>query len=698
MKNLNVRAKILLGFGIAVAMLVVIVGVVFTSNAQTSANLDNVKFDSDLQTITKQFTLHYLEACINAEAAHITKNDGAYTDVVKEIDMVYTDLEEMRRYIGNNPSKDDYINAIEAIEGKFLDWRQSIVTVQNSNKVLQDAIAAEGEQQEALRLTADATYLNQQIIWQEETQQDTSAEDKLRRVGRLDETVVFMREIDALIREGSSMVRAFDISRSEEFFVEMDRVIADLQENGDVARNQGTKDTAYATVDALNGYRDAFFVFDSANRQNKTDITEAQRLGDIAYEAADAFLGDLAKSVYDAVDITISFNRLSLIISVVIALAAIAVAVFIALYISGQISKPLVVLSAFMKKAGATGDINLRPEDAALLREFSQSKDEIGQTVANTASFISHVSHITKDLESVANGNLSTEIELISDTDTMGKSLKHMVDSLNEMFLEINLSTAQVSTGSKQIAGGAQMLAHGSTVQAASVQQLSSSIYEIAQQTKDNADMAERAAALAGTIKNNAEEGSRRMDEMMSAVKNINTSSQSISKVIKVIDDIAFQTNILALNAAVEAARAGQHGKGFAVVAEEVRNLAAKSAEAAKDTGGLIADSMEKAELGSRIAGDTAESLAEIVSGINESSRIVEEIARSSEQQSVKIAQVNTGIDQVAQVVQQNSATAEESAAASQEMSGQSVMLENLIAQFKLRDNGNAHIDTLRLQ
>jgi len=378
------------------------------------------------------------------------------------------------------------------------------------------------------------------------------------------------------------------------------------------------------------------------------------------------------------------YTMLTLII-VVLSLAIIT-SIFLAVYISGLISKPLSVLSSFMKRAGTTGDIHIHTDEAELIEKYSHVKDEIGHTIVGSMAFIEHVNRIAGELETVAEGDLSNEFALLSDKDAMGKSLKNMIENLNDMFSEIHTSTTQVSTGSSQIAEGAQALAQGSTEQAASIQQLSAAISDIAMKTKDNAGKAANAAELAHTIKDSAEKGSHQMEEMMSAVKDINEASQNISRVIKVIDDIAFQTNILALNAAVEAARAGQHGKGFAVVAEEVRNLAAKSAEAAKDTGEMIQNSMEKAEFGARIADETSASLNEIVSGINESNQLIEDIATSSEEQSLSITQINTGIDQVAQVVQQNSATAEESAAASEEMSGQSVMLQQLISRFKLND------------
>ena len=392
---------------------------------------------------------------------------------------------------------------------------------------------------------------------------------------------------------------------------------------------------------------------------------------------------------YESVNNNTALFNTMLITSVIVLAFTVAVALFLAFYISSLISKPLLPLAAFMNRAGTTGDIVLSPDDTETIRKFSQSKDEIGQAINGAALFVNHVATISEKLESVANGDLTIDINILSDNDIMGQSVRQMVDSLNEMFAEINLSTGQVSTGAKQISDGAQALAQGTTEQAASLQELSSSIAEISQRTKENATIAEEASKLSMAIKEDAEKGIMQMDGMITAVKDINDASHSIGNIIKTIDDIAFQTNILALNAAVEAARAGQHGKGFAVVAEEVRNLASKSAQAAKDTSEIIQDTIEKSNLGSRIAGETAQSLQEIGTGITESNKLVADIATASEEQSQNISQINIGINQVSQVVQQNSATAQESAAASEEMSGQSDMLKQLITQFKLKDTDN---------
>ncbi len=376
-------------------------------------------------------------------------------------------------------------------------------------------------------------------------------------------------------------------------------------------------------------------------------------------------------------------------------LSGVAVVAFLFLFSMFAVSRPMKKIELFADKIKA-GELGISsPSNSSI---GVRSADEVGHTARSLEQAYQrlqgYIGEIVKQMEAFSQGDFSADntYEFFGDFILIGNSIGNITDKLNVTMRKIQNSTVQVADGSKQIADGSQALAQGSTEQAASVEQLSASIAEIAEQTKTNAAMAEKAATLANTIKQNAEKGSAQMDALTGAVHEIDKANHSISKVIKSIEDIAFQTNILALNASVEAARAGQHGKGFAVVAEEVRNLATKSSEAAKDTGALIANSVQKAELGARIADETASSLAEIVAGINESSMIVTEIAKSSEEQSLGITQINKGIDQVAQVVQQNSATAEESAAASEEMSGQSIVLEELIAQFKLRDDGNTRL------
>lgn len=330
--------------------------------------------------------------------------------------------------------------------------------------------------------------------------------------------------------------------------------------------------------------------------------------------------------------------------------------------------------------------------------EFKRLADAVNSTIQKLGVVVKEISGTLSD---IADGNIDIDTVRIyeGNFESISHSMNKIVDSLNHTLGEIHTAAEQVSTGAVQVADGSQLLAQGATEQASSVEELTAAVTQVAAQTKDNAENANHANTLVLQVKDSAVQGNTQMKEMLEAMAAINEASANISKVIKVIDDMAFQTNILALNAAVEAARAGQHGKGFAVVAEEVRNLAARSANAAKETTALIEGSIEKAQRGKEIAGSTAKALNEIVEGVSEAAELISGIAVSSNEQASGISQINIGINQVSEVVQTNSATSEESAAASQELSGQSELLKGLVDTFRLRgsaSNGRRNRDYSR--
>ena len=310
--------------------------------------------------------------------------------------------------------------------------------------------------------------------------------------------------------------------------------------------------------------------------------------------------------------------------------------------------------------------------------------DEFGMMMDELQKVVERMRYQAKLTEELSHGNFAMTVDVDSKEDVMGNFIKQMVEKNRNALSNISDAAYQVAVSSSEVASASESLAQGSTEQAGAIEQIMASITEIADKTKENATQAGQATDLVNHAIAEVKKGNDQMQGMMSAMQEINESSESISKIIKVIDDIAFQTNILALNAAVEAARAGEAGKGFAVVAEEVRNLAAKSAAAASETAELIEDSIRKVNAGSRIADETAEALASITEAVEQSEVLIKGIADASNYQATAVAQVDQAVGQVSTVVQTNSATSEECAAASEELSNQAARMRKLLSVYNL--------------
>lgn len=392
--------------------------------------------------------------------------------------------------------------------------------------------------------------------------------------------------------------------------------------------------------------------------------------------------GWLAIATLPVSEVNATRNYLIMVLAV-LSIAILAILIVVIVIIVRRTMRPLSEISGSMEEFAQGNlevDIQVRGQD-----EIGRMADSVRASVNSLKEMIDDISRV---LGEVSRGNLNLAVgdNYIGDFRFIREALEQIISSLNITLGQINTSAEQVSCGSEQVSEGAQSLAQGASEQAGAVEQLAVSIGEISRQITANAGSAMDANNMVSNVGNETAESNRRMQELLAAMVDVRRCSQEIAKIIKVIEDIAFQTNILALNAAVEAARAGESGRGFAVVAGEVRNLAAKSAEASRNTAALIENSMKVVENGARIADETAGTLQRVTDGVKDIVEAIDRISESSGEQAHSVEQVTQGIEQISGVVQMNSATAEESAAASQELSAQAALLKELIRTFQLQE------------
>ncbi len=689
LKNFSIGTKLLWGFGLLSVLIAVVglAGYLCLGYVATEVRLMN-----DLADISKKANelVDSVNAARNASAKFVIDKNSEHTNALHEsIQSITVNVPKLETQVKANGRCDDDVcnelgnmlsssagykkehdNYVEYFTKKLAADEQRRNAASDVEENLKSLLAAIKNRNEGMK---EKNEKGEDIILFERI---NTVEEVVRLFAQTEQTRRFMRDYelnlgDPKVRDGflgqaKTALRAMQKELTETIKPKL--VTQTAKDNVDQAFK--SLDTWGVTIDANVAANMA--MLDSITTKDKVAANFAKSAGKVI----EMITGDTkaCENKINAITRTASYGIVAAIV------LGVAIGLILGFVFRTDITTGIKTVTDLMEILAKEGDISVQVPYSVLER-----KDETGLLGNAMKLVLADYVGVGNLANRLAEGDWTASVTPKSEKDTMNRSLREMIHSVNDALLQVNEAIIQVSTGASQVAQASESLSQGATESAASIEEISASMNEMGSQTNANAQNAADANRLSGQANDAAQSGQEMMMKMISSMEQITKNADDVQKVVKVIDDISFQTNLLALNAAVEAARAGVHGKGFAVVAEEVRNLAARSAKAAAETTQMIENNNRQIRAGAEIASQTANNLTSIVEQSTKVAGLIGEIATASREQALGVSQVSQGLSQIEAVTQQNTASAEETASVSHEMSSQASQLQNLISHFKLQ-------------